>query len=221
MKFNKTIITTILIIVFSFVLGIISNDPIIGSIVLSTGILSIWFQVKGKAYNYIFACIYDICNAYISYKNNLYGLFLFSLLLHLPLNIYGFINWNKNKDDNNNVSFRKFNKTKSILVILSAIISSIILGYILRINPNQRLEFLDSTADILNIYGIVLLSKRLREGWYVSLFDNIVDLSIWILNFLDSRPNSLMMIYVSLIYLIIGIYGIYKYKSAKEITSLY
>ena len=220
MRFNKTIITTIVIVVFSFVLGIISNDPIIGSIVLSSGILSVWFQVKGKSYNYIFACIYDICNAYISYKNNLYGLFIFSLLLHLPLNIYGFITWNKNKDENNNVSFRKFNKFKSIIVIISAVISSIILGYILKINPNQRLEFLDSTANVLNVYGIILLSKRLHEGWYVSLFDNIVDLSIWIINFIDKRPNSLMMIYVSLIYLIIGIYGIYKYKNSNIITSL-
>ena len=62
MNFNKTTITTTLIVVFSFVLGIISNDPIIGSIVLAAGILSVWFQVKGKSYNYIFACIYDICN---------------------------------------------------------------------------------------------------------------------------------------------------------------
>ena len=217
MKVNKTIITTFVIIVFSFVLGFISNDIYLGSIVLSTGILNILFQVKGKSYNYIFACIYNLCNAYISYKNHLYGIFILSLILYLPLNIIGYITWNKEKDYKYEVTFRRYSKYKSIIVISTCVILSFILGFILGINPNQKLKYLDSSSNILNIFGIILLNKRLNEGWYVLLFNNIVDLLIWIINFSKFTDNSFMMLCTSTFYLVINIYGIFKWKKVKEI----
>lgn len=217
MKINKTIITTIVIVVFSFILGFISNDIFLGSIVLSSGILNIWFQTNGKSYNYIFACIYNITNAYISYSNNLYGLFLLSLILYFPLNIIGFITWNKEKNINNTIVFRKYTKLKSILIIFLSIILSFIFGFILKLNPNQKLEFLDSSSNILNIFGIILLNKRLCEGWIVLFFNNVIDLIIWIINFINNGNNSFMMMIVSLFYLIINIYAIYKWRNVKKI----
>lgn len=214
---NKSIITTILIVVFSFVIGIISNDTNYGLIALISGIFNIWLQVKGKVSNYIFGCIFNISNAYISYINNLYGLFLLSIVLYLPLNIYGFISWNKSKNENDEITFRKFNKRKSIFIILTSIIFSIIFGILLGIIPSQKLEFLDSTSNILNIFGMILLNKRLSEGWYILLFNNIVDLTIWIINFINNSPNSFMMLIVSIFYLLINIYGIFKWKNVKII----
>ena len=220
MKFNKTIITAIVIIVFSFVLGIVSNDIILGSLVLSSGILNIWFQVNHKSYNYIFACIYNLCNSYISYKNNLYGICIFSLILYLPLNIIGFISWNKNRDDNYIVIFRKYDKLKSTIIIAISIITSFLFGLLLNINPYQKLGYLDSSSNMLNIYGIILLNKRLNEGWIVLLFNNIIDLTIWIINFIYNSPNSFMMIIVSIFYLLINIYGIYKWKNNNTLSSI-
>lgn len=216
MNQNKTIITTIVIVVFSFILGIISNDIFLGTIVLSSGILNIWFQTNGKSYNYIFACIYNVTNAYICYKNNLYGLFVLSLILYLPLNIMGFISWN-NSVNNNQISFRKYKKYKSIVIINLSLIFSFIFAFLLGINPNQRLEFLDSSSNVLNICGIILLNKRLQEGWIVLLFNNIIDLLIWIINFINKTENSFMMMSVSIFYLLINIYAIYKWKNIEEI----
>lgn len=217
MKVNKTIITTIVIIVFSLCLGIISNDFFIGSLVLSSGILNIWFQTNGKSYNYIFAGIYNIFNAYISFINNLYGIFILSLIIYLPLNIIGFITWNKEKDNNNIVSFRKYNKYKSLVIIISSLLLSIFFGLLLSINKQQKLEYLDSSSNVLNIFGIILLNNRLNEGWLVLLFNNIIDLLIWVINFINNSPNSFMMMIVSFFYLIINIYGIFKWKNVKII----
>lgn len=214
---NKNIITTILIVVFSFSMGIISNDTNYGLIALLSGILNIWLQTNGKVSNYIFGCIFNLSNAYISYINNLYGLFLLSIVLYLPLNVYGFISWNKSKNENNEIVFRKFNKKKSFIIILTSILFSIVFGILLGTIPSQKLEFLDSTSNILNVFGMILLNKRLNEGWYILLFNNVVDLIIWIINFINNSPNSFMMLIVSIFYLLINIYGIYKWKNVKII----
>ena len=208
---NKTIITIIVIIVFSFILGFFSNDIFVGSIVLLSGILNIWFQINDKSYNYIFGCVFNIFNSYISYKNNLYGLFLLSLIIYLPLNIIGFFSWNKM--DNNKISFRKYNKYKSINVIISSILLSFIFGILLSFNPKQNLNFLDSSSNILNIFSMVLLNKKLNEGFIILLFNNIIDLIIWIINFINNSPNSFMMMCVSIVYLLLNIYGLYKWKN--------
>lgn len=211
---KHTTIISIIIIVFSFVIGIIGNDIFFGFLALSSGLLNIWLQVIGKPSNYIFGCIYNIVNAYISYINNMYGLFLLSLILYFPLNIYGFISWNKYKDDDNIIKFRKYKKSKSILIIVSSIIISFIFGFILGILPSQRLEFLDSSSNVLNIFGMILLNKRLNEGWYVLLSNNIIDLSIWIILFINKGPNSFMMLIVSIGYLVFNIYGIYRWRNS-------
>lgn len=212
-----TTIISIIIIVFSFIMGIISNDIFLGFLALSSGLLNIWLQSIGKSSNYIFGCIYNIVNSYISYINNMYGLFILSLILYLPLNMYGFISWNKSKDDNNIIKFRKYKKSKSIFIIVSSIITSFIFGFILGIIPSQRLEFLDSSSNVLNIFGMILLNKRLNEGWYVLLSNNIVDLIIWIILFINNTPNSFMMLIVSIGYLILNIYGIYRWRNSKTI----
>lgn len=207
-------IISIIIIVFSFVMGVISNDIFLGFFALSSGLLNIWLQSIGKSSNYIFGCIYNIVNAYISYINNMYGLFFLSLILYLPLNIYGFISWNKFKDEDNIIKFRKYKKTKSIFIIISSIILSFIFGFILGIMPSQRLEFLDSSSNVLNIFGMILLNKRLNEGWYVLLSNNIIDLIIWIILFINKSPNSFMMLVVSIGYLSFNIYGIYRWRNS-------
>lgn len=217
MNNKKITIIVVSIIVFSFIIGILSNDITFGFLALSSGTLNIFLQTSGKSSNYIFGAIFNLVNAYISYVNNLYGLFLLSLVLYLPLNIMGFISWNKSKDENNEITFRKFEKKKSTVIIITSIITSIIFGTILGIIPSQKLEFLDATSNVLNIFGMILLNKRLSEGWYVLLSNNIVDLIIWTINFINNTQNSLMMFIVSILYLLINIYGIYKWKNSKII----
>ena len=214
---KNTTIISIIIIVFSFIIGLIENDFFIGFIALSSGIFNIWLQSIGKSSNYIFGCIYNIVNAYISYINNMYGLFILSILLYMPLNIYGFISWNKTKKEEKNIQFRKYKKTKSLFIIISSILTSFIFGFILGIIPSQKLEFLDSSSNVLNIFGMILLNKRLNEGWYILLSNNIIDLIIWIILFIQKSPNSMMMLLVSIGYLLINIYGIYRWRNSKII----
>lgn len=109
-------------------------------------------------------------SGYVCYINGLYGIAILSLLVYFPSQIQGYLSWNKKKDDNNEVEIRGFTLKNSIIITLSCIIGSAILGFLLIKIPNQKLAFLDSSSNIINICGIVLMNLRLKNaGLFVYL----------------------------------------------------
>lgn len=206
----KNKIYTILIIIFSITCGILSKDYFLGTLTLITGLLNSYYASSGKTYNYIFGGIYTLLSAYISYQNGLYGIALLSLIIYFPSQIQGYLSWKK-QAKNNEVEIRGFNTKNSIIITLSCIIGSIILGLILSKIPTQQLAFMDSSSNILNLCGIILMNLRFKECWIIWLFNNTIDLSIWIIQFIKNGQNSTMMLLVSLGYLLINIYGLIKW----------
>lgn len=193
----KNRIYTVLIICFSILCGIISKDYYLGTIILICGLLNSYYASIGKIYNYIFGAIYSLLSGYVCYKNGLYGIAALSLIIYFPSQIQGFISW-KNNLNNNEVRVRGFNTKNSIIIITSCVLGSLILGIILSNIPGQKLAFLDSTSNIMNLCGIILMNLRFKECWAVWLVNNSIDLSIWIINFIINTSNSFMMLLVSL-----------------------
>lgn len=209
---KKYFIVTLISIIFALISGIISNDIIIGGTILATGLLCAYFASEGKRINYIFGLINYLLMGYVSLKNNLYGIFFFYILIFSPLQIKGYLTWNKNLDKDNNVTVREFTVRNSLIITISCIIGSLLLGYLLTLIPNQRLAFMDATSNCINLCGVILMILRFKESWWLWLINNVIDLSIWIITFLNKGENSAMMLLVSLGYLLINIYGIVKWQ---------
>ncbi len=213
----KNKIYTILIIIFSIICGIISKDYFLGTLILASGLLNAYYASIGKTYNYILGALYCLLSAYVSYINGLYAMAILSLIVYFPLQIQGYISWLKKKDNNNEVKIRKFTLKNSIIIVSICIVGSILLGLLLTKIPTQQLAFLDSTSNIINLCGIILMNLRFQECWVVWLFNNSIDLSIWLINFINKGPNSFMMLLVSIGYLLINIYGLYQWiKKTKK-----
>ena len=148
---------------------------------------------------------------YVAFLNNLYGIFFFYLFVFSPSQIIGYLNWNKNLDQDNNVKIRGFTLKNSIIIIFSCLLGSLILGYLLTLIPGQRLALLDALSNCINLCGVILLILRFKEAWWIWLVNNIIDLAIWILTALGHGEGSMMMLLVSIGYLLINIYGLVKW----------
>lgn len=207
----KNRIHTILIIMFSIICGIITRDYMLGTIALMCGLLNGYYASIGKTYNYVFGAVYCLLSAYITYINGLYGIAILSIILYFPLQVHGYISWLKNKKDNNEVSIRGFTLKNSIIIVLSCIVGSLFLGFLLTRISGQQLAFLDSSSNVANLCGIILMNLRFKECWIVWLVTNTFDLSIWVINVLKGSPNAMMMLLVSIGYLLINIYGLIKW----------
>lgn len=205
-----------IIIIFSIVCGIVTKDYFLGTATLMCGLLNGYYASTRKVCNYVFGLLFCVLNLYVSYLNGLYGIFAFSLIIFVPSQIQGFISWLKNKNKNNEVIVRHFDLKISLIVIVSSILGSLGLGYLLTKVPGQNLAFLDSTSTILNVCSIVLMNLRYKEFWIIYLFNNIVDLIIWSINVCYGTPNAMMMLIVSIGYLLMNIYGLYKWLDSEE-----
>ena len=213
----RTKIYTVLIIIFSLICGIISKDYFLGTLILICGLLNSYYASLGKIYNYILGALYSLLSGYVCYINGLYGIAILSLLVYFPSQIQGYITWNKKKDENNEVEIRGFTFKNSIIITVSCIVGSVFLGFLLTKIPNQQLAFLDSSSNIINICGIVLMNLRFKECWVIWLFNNTIDLSIWIINAINGSSNSIMMLLVSIGYLLINIYGLIMWKKKSSV----
>lgn len=222
MKNKKNMIVIIVSAIISIIIGIISKDAIIGSLILFTSIMNSYLASIGKKESYITGLISSILTSYVSLKNNLYGLFFFYLVIFAPMQVYGYINWKNNEDDSKNVKIRAFTLKNSLIIIFACIIGRFLLGYLLTLIPNQKLAFLDASSNIINLCAVILMILRFNESWWIWLFNNIIDLIIWSVTFKNNGMAAFSMFTSSLIYLIINVYGIIKWnkklKDDKKLT---
>jgi len=209
---KKYIIIILACIIISIISGIIAKDLLIGGTILATGLLCAYFASEGKRVNYILGLINYILMGYVSFKNNLFGIFFFYIFIFSPLQIHGYVSWKKNLDKNRNVKVREFNFKNSIIITLSCIIGSFILGYLLSLIPEQRLAIMDASSNCINLCGVILMILRFKESWWLWLANNIIDLIIWIITAMNKGNNSIMMLLVSVGYLLINIYGVIKWN---------
>ena len=215
---KKDLFFTILIVIFSIICGIISKDYFIGTIILMCGLLNAYYASIGKVVNYVFGALYSLFVAYVSYINGLYGLASLSIFVYVPSQIHGYISWKKNmnKDNSDEVKVRGFTLKFSIMLTLIVVSLSFLFGYLLNLIPSQNLAFLDSSSNIINLSAVVLMNMRYKECWMIWLFNNTIDLVIWIINTVKCTPNSIMMLLVSIGFLLINIYGLYKWFKKEE-----
>jgi len=214
---KKYLIITCICIIISLISGIVSNDILVGGTILFTGLLCAYFASEGKRINYILGVINYLLMGYVAYKNK-YGIFFFYIFIFSPLQVKGFITWNQSLNEENTVKVREFTLKNSIIITLSCIIGSLLFGYLLTLIPNQKLAFMDAISNCINLCGVILMILRFKESWWIWLINNVIDLSIWIITFLNKGEGSTMMLLVSIGYLLINIYGIIKWniESIKE-----
>ena len=209
---KKYFAITIICIIISIISGIISNDLLIGGTILLTGLLCAYFASEGKRINYVLGLINYLLMGYVAFKNNLFGIFFFYLFIFSPLQVKGFITWNKNLNNDSRVKVREFTFKNSIIITLSCIVGSFLLGYLLTLIPSQRLAFMDATSNCINLCGVILMILRFKEAWWIWLINNIIDLIIWIITTANGGNGAIMMLLVSVGYLLINIYGVIKWN---------
>ena len=203
----KDAIIIVATLIISLLLGVVFDDYIWGALTLAFGFLNAYYMAIGRWENYIYGILFTLTYAYICTINGLYGWLIFTIIFYLPVQIFGIVNWFKNKTEDS-VKMKSFNLKNSIIICSSIFVGSAILGFLLSLIPSQNLAFLDSTSQIINVSGVVLVSIRFKECWYVWLANNFIDTTIWIVNTINGTANAEMTLITSIMYLVMNVVGL-------------
>lgn len=191
----------------SLIIGAINNDIVIGGSLLMTGLVGSYLAGRGRKSNYIFGLINALLIAYVAYRNNLFGSFAINAFLFTPLEIAGFLAWDRNLNQKKNVKVRRLSTKNAVIVTSACLIGSAIFGYLLTLIPSQQMAFLDSTMCCLDICALVMMNLRYRESWWLWAISGGVSVVVWAIAFAGGGANTLMRLIAAIGFFFINIYG--------------
>ncbi len=211
----KQVSIPLLVCIISIIIGLTTNNSFLGVIILITGILNSYYGSIGNKINFPIGVINNLALSYIAFKNNNYGLVIFNLLFFMPINIKSYFEWDKNSNKNL-VKNRGLGIKKGLITIILSIIIGMIVSYLLGLIPGERLTYLDSFTNVISLIAGILLMLRYNESWILYLINNVLDLILWIINYSSGGFDSLMVLLMSIMYLLINIYALFKWRSSDE-----
>ena len=197
------------------VLSFISNTEIIKIIASVCGVIYILGVAKEKRSSQIFGFINTAIYAYIMFNGKVYGSAIYNGLYCLPMLVYTYITWGKNKE-NTKVKINSYSVTDRCYLIMSAI-AIITVYYVIAVKFGVNYALIDALTITCGVFGMYAISKKKIEQWYAFIIVNIANISMWTIESVKD-PSNATMVGMFLIYMINNIYGLSVWK--KEIKKV-
>ena len=197
-------------------LSIYWKENVIGIVSSISGILCVILTGKGKLSSYIFGMVNTILYSYIAFNAKYYGEFMLNVFYYIPMNIAGFILWSRNLNkENSEVIKTKLNNKYKIIIFALSFASIFVYGLVLK-KLGGSLPFVDSASTVFAITAQILCVKRCTEQWIMWILVNILNISIWYINFSSGGDNIATLLMWS-VYLVNAVFMLIKwYKEANN-----
>ena len=195
-------------------LGFYWGDNALSIVMSVTGLTANLLVAKGSILNYPFGIVNVLIYSFVSYQSALYGDTMLNLLYYAPMNIVGWIYWNKTKDEDGNIGVKSL--TIKQFIDVSILTSITWLTYsLLLIELNDVAPFLDSASTVLSIVGMFLMLCKYREQWYLWIIVNIVTIIMWWIAY-QQGTGDLTTLLMWIVYLVNSIYGLVQWLKASN-----
>ncbi len=193
------------IIIFVFILSLISKSSVVSIISALCGITYTIFAGKGKVICYFIGMIGTFCYCYLAFKNAFWGNLALYGLYYFPMEIIGIFKWLSHyKKDKNEIIKTRLDFREKVLIYPLILIFCFLSFYLLNL-INSKNPYLDSVTLVLSIFAQYLTVKRCVEQWYFWSFVNLLSFVMWFLAFLGGE-RCFATVLMWGVYFILGIY---------------
>ena len=209
-------ITGIIFIYFVlFINAYVMQDSYIALASAFCGITYTLLAGKGNPLCYLIGLTGSAFYIYLAYSNNLWGNCLLYALYFVPMQVIGFLKWNKNlKQDKYEVIKATLTKRENIILFSVALFISLFVIFVF-FKTGDSNPIVDGLTTVFSILGMYLTVRRAIEQWYVWAGVNLMSLIMWIIiAFQGTKVYSTVLMWF--VYFILAIYFYREWK--KELS---
>ncbi|HTD98704.1 MAG TPA: nicotinamide riboside transporter PnuC [Mucilaginibacter sp.] len=149
-----------------------------------TGLISVWLATKSNIWTWPTGLINVTCFFLIFFQVRLYA-DMFLQVYFFITSIYGWIIW---KSDNEYSEIRILSKTQRISLSMITIISTVIIGFIVKnihlilpsiFNKPASYPFPDTFVAVMSIVATILLAQRKLENWILWILVDVLSVILY------------------------------------------
>lgn len=203
MKLSK--ILMIIAIMLAVIPAIITKADILQIIASTSGIIYVFNVVAENKYGQFFGVLNSLLNAILMYSNGVYGTFVYNMVYCIPIQVYTFFTWGKDKFGKDRTVISRYNNRQRILIIFITTIAVASYTYIAT-KLNVQFAFVDGICIILGILGLYMTSRKKIEQWLCYIVTNIAMLVLWTIKCVENI-NNIPMTIMCIIFMLNNIYG--------------
>ena len=208
MKLSKVWMIASLIIIT--VLSIITNSSIIQIVAAICGVIYVFGTATENRYGQLFGMVNSGLYGIIMFNNKIFGTAIYDFIYCIPIQIYTFINWGKNKQGEEKTKVSTYTKSqRAIILLLTILLVSIYCIIVTKFN--FQFALIDGISIILGVVGLYMTSKIKLEQWYVFIVSNIAMLVLWSVKTIEDISN-LPMLLMWIIYFVNNSYGLFSWS---------
>lgn len=216
-RFEKAFLLALLVLPAVFTL--VFHGTLIGC--LSTTLYLFWclYLAKGKHYANIIGIVALLLYAYVSYTVHYYGEVIISLVIFLPLIVYGLISWLRNKrydeDKGNVVVVAHTNKKEVLIAVLSQLVMGI--GYYFLLKAFGTAFLPVSTLSIMaSAVATFMLARRNQYSFIVYVINDTVLVVLWGYMVVSGNLEYLQILLMPAMLLISDTYAVMNWSKLKK-----
>lgn len=187
-----------------------------------SGVLCVGLIAIGRREGYLFGLYNSVAYSVLAYANGLFGEVYLNLLFFVPTGVIGYFMWSRHLGQGKTVRMTQIGWLMRFIVAIVCIVSTVGLGYILRLNPHQNTPFIDASTNVLSVVATVLMMWRYKEQWLLYILVNIVTIIMWVQRFRAGGAAGDLMIVMWSLFLLNSLFGCWRWHVgtvAERITS--
>ena len=171
-----------------------------------TSIAYAWLASRNNIWCWLFGIASPILTMYALYFYfNLYAEVILQFY-YIGMAIYGFYTWKFGGIKHSEKHIEVWSVKKHILVIITGLVLSVILGYVLQNYTNAASTYVDSFTTVFAVFATYMTAKRVLENWIYWIVIDTVSI------FLYAGRGGYFFALLFIAYTIIAIYGFYHWR---------